>query len=80
MDELIKNRDKILTNVEVLALEKLPKQLVIIGGGVIGLEMAAYFQNLGPEIHVSSFLDQVGGNLDQEISQQIFELLPRARS
>ncbi|WP_127942618.1 dihydrolipoyl dehydrogenase [Mycoplasma sp. ATU-Cv-703] len=71
LDELIKNRDKILTNVEVLALEKLPKQLVIIGGGVIGLEMAAYFQNLGPEIHVVEFLDQVGGNLDQEISQQI---------
>ncbi|XP_023210735.1 uncharacterized protein LOC111615735 [Centruroides sculpturatus] len=73
LKELLTNREKILTNVEVLSLEKLPKRLVIIGGGVIGLEMAAYFQNLGPEIHVVEFFDQVGGGLDQEISRQILD-------
>ena len=57
----------VLTNREILDLESLPGRLVIIGGGVIGLEMAAYFQTVGTQVTVVEMLDKIGGYTDSEI-------------
>jgi dihydrolipoamide dehydrogenase len=57
-----------LTNREILDLTEVPAKLAIIGGGVIGLEMAAYFGAAGSEVTVIEMLDHVGGNIDSEIS------------
>lgn len=58
----------VLTNREILDLTTVPKQLVVIGGGVIGLEMAAYFQTVGSEVLVVETLDKIAGPTDDEIS------------
>jgi len=58
----------VLTNREILDLTTLPKELVVIGGGVIGLEMAAYFQTAGSQVTVIETLDKIAGQTDTEIS------------
>ncbi len=56
-----------ITNREVLELPEVPKALVIIGGGVIGLEMAAYYNTAGSEVTVVEMLDHIAGPTDGEI-------------
>ena len=57
-----------LTNREVLDLEEIPKEFVVIGGGVIGLEMASYFNSVGSKVTVIEMQDHIAGNTDREIS------------
>lgn len=59
----------LLTNREILDLETIPPALVIAGGGVIGLEMASYFNSAGSKITVIEMLDHIAGNADREISE-----------
>jgi dihydrolipoamide dehydrogenase len=58
----------ILTNREILDLGQVPASLVIIGGGVIGLEMASYFNSAGSKVTIIEMLDHIAGNTDREIS------------
>lgn len=58
-----------LTNREVLELKEVPRELVIIGGGVIGLEMAAYYNVAGSHVTVVEMLDHIAGPTDREISE-----------
>jgi len=58
----------VLTNREILALEMIPESLVIVGGGVIGLEMASYFNSVGSKVTVIEMLDKIAGPTDGEIS------------
>ncbi len=73
LEEEMKVDNKILTNVEILSLKVLPKNLLIIGGGVIGLEMAAYFHNLVPTLNVVEFQDHIAGPTDLEISKELLK-------
>lgn len=59
----------VLTNREILDLEVIPEKLVIVGGGVIGLEMASYFQTVGSQVTVIEMLDHIAGSVDQEIGK-----------
>ncbi len=56
-----------VTNREVLELPEVPKEFVIIGGGVIGLEMAAYYNTAGSNVTVIEMLDHIAGPTDGEI-------------
>lgn len=58
----------ILTNREILDIESIPSSLVVIGGGIVGLEMASYFNSAGSKVTVIEMLDHIGGNMDREIS------------
>ncbi len=58
----------VLTSREILDLEEIPKTLVVIGGGVIGLEMAGYYQACGTQVTVIEMLDHIAGNADLELS------------
>ena len=58
----------VLTNREILNLEVIPKAMVIVGGGVIGLEMASYFNSVGSKVTVIEMLDKIAGPTDREIS------------
>lgn len=62
-------RGFVLTSRELLNLEELPGQLVVVGAGVVGLEMAAYFATLGTEVTVIEMLDKIAGNMDGKISR-----------
>lgn len=58
-----------MTNREILDMKKVPSKLVVIGGGVIGLEMASYFNSIGTDVTVIEMLDHIAGPTDSEISK-----------
>ena len=58
----------VMTNREVLDLQEIPEKLVVIGGGVIGLEMASYYNSVGSQVTVIEMLDHIAGPTDREIS------------
>lgn len=60
--------DIILTNREILDLKEQPKTLVVIGGGVIGMEFASFYNSLGSKVIVIEMLPEILGNTDSEIS------------
>lgn len=59
----------VMTNREILNLEVIPESLVVVGGGVIGLEMASYFNSVGSKVTVIEMLDKIAGPTDLEISK-----------
>ena len=58
----------VMTNREVLDLTEIPEKLVVIGGGVIGLEMASYFSSVGSKVTVVEMLGKIAGPTENEIS------------
>jgi dihydrolipoamide dehydrogenase len=58
----------VLTNKGILDLKEIPKNLVVVGGGVIGLEMASYYNSAGSKVTVLEMLPYIAGNTDREIS------------
>ena len=58
----------VMTNYEALELEEVPQRLVVIGGGVIGLELAAYYGGVGSKVDVVEMLTKIAGPIDGEIS------------
>ena len=58
-----------MTNKEVLDLTVVPEKLVVVGGGVIGLEMASYYNSAGSEVTVIEMLDRIAGMTDTDISK-----------
>ena len=63
--------DVIVTNREILAMKEQPKELVIIGGGVIGMEFASFFNSLGTKVTIVEMLPEILGGLDGEISAML---------
>ena len=59
----------VLTNREILDLDEVPAELVIVGGGVIGLEMASYFNSAGSKETVVEMLDKIAGPTDADVSK-----------
>lgn len=62
---------KILTNREILQLKKVPESLTIIGGGVIGMEFASFFNSLGSKVYVIEMLDEILTGMDTEMSAML---------
>ncbi len=63
--------DFVCTNREVLELTQIPGKFTVIGGGVIGLEMAAYYAAVGSQVTVVEMLDHIAGPTDREISTRL---------
>ena len=57
----------VLTNREILDLKEVPGRLCVVGGGVIGLEMASYFNSVGSQVSVVEMLDHIAGENDQDL-------------
>jgi len=66
--------DIILTNREILNLKKKPASLVIIGGGVVGMEFASFFNSLGTNVTVIEMLPEILSGFDGEISRMLREI------
>ena len=61
----------VVTNREILALPEKPERLVIIGGGVIGMEFASFFNSIGTQVTVVEMLPKILGPMDEEISAML---------
>ena len=69
---------KIVTSTGAIALDKVPKKMVVIGGGIIGLEMGSIWSRLGSEVTVVEFLGQIGGpGMDADISKATKKILEK---
>lgn len=69
--------EMVLTSTEVLSLKELPESICVIGGGVIGLEMACYLRKFGVEVTVLEFAPNILPNFDEDISKRLKQLLTR---
>ncbi len=67
----------IVSSTGALKLEKVPKRMVVVGGGYIGLEMGSVWSRLGAEVHVIEFLDHITPGMDREISKEFMKILKK---
>jgi dihydrolipoamide dehydrogenase len=63
----------VLTNREILDLHEVPKNLVVVGGGVIGLEMASYYNSVGSKVTVIEMLPKIAGQTDADITKILMD-------
>ena len=71
------DEQNIVSSTGALSLKSVPKKLVIIGGGYIGLEMGSVWSRLGSEVHVVEFLDHITPGIDREVSREFMKILQK---
>jgi Pyruvate/2-oxoglutarate dehydrogenase complex, dihydrolipoamide dehydrogenase (E3) component, and related enzymes len=73
------NCDKkhIITSTEALSLPNIPEKLIVIGGGVIGLELGSVFKRLGSTVQVVEYLDRLVAGMDISLSKEILRVLKK---
>lgn len=71
------DKKRVITSTEALTLKKVPKRMVIIGGGVIGLELGSVYARLGTEIEVVEFLDRIIAGMDADCSKELMRALKK---
>ena len=65
------DKKRIITSTEALSLTEIPKKMVVIGGGVIGLELGSVYARLGTEIEVIEFADKIIPSMDGDCSKEL---------
>ena len=71
------DEETIVSSTGALSLKAVPKNLVIVGGGYIGLEMGSVWSRLGAEVNVIEFLDHITPGMDREISEEFMKILKK---
>lgn len=71
------DKERIITSTEALSLKELPKSMVIIGGGVIGVEMASVFNRLGTEVSILEYADHLISAMDRELGKTLQKILKK---
>ena len=67
----------IVSSTGALKFEKVPKKMIVVGGGYIGLEMGSVWSRLGTEVHVVEFLDHITPGMDKEVSSEFMKILKK---
>ena len=71
------DKKRIITSTEALSLAKLPKSLVVIGGGVIGLELGSVYARLGTEVTVIEYMDSLIASMDRTLGKELLRSLKK---
>jgi dihydrolipoamide dehydrogenase len=71
------DKDRIITSTEALKLKEVPKHLVIIGGGVIGIELGQVYLRLGAQVSVVEFMDRIIPGMDAALSKELTKVLKK---
>lgn len=71
------DKKRIITSTELLSLDKMPKHLLIIGGGVIGLELGQVYKRLGADITVIEYMDRIIPTMDKDQSKELKKVLKK---
>lgn len=71
------DKERIITSTEALKLKEIPKHLVIIGGGVIGIELGQVYLRLGAQVSVVEFMDRIIPGMDGSLSKELTKVLKK---
>jgi len=71
------DKERIITSTEALSLKEVPKHLVIIGGGVIGIELGQVYLRLGAKVSVVEFMDRIIPGMDGALSKELTKVLKK---
>lgn len=71
------DKERIITSTEALNLKEIPKHLVVIGGGVIGLELGSVYLRLGSQVTVVEFMDKIIPTMDGSLSKELTKVLKK---
>ncbi len=71
------DKKRIITSTEALELKEVPKHLIIIGGGVIGLELGSVYARLGAKVSVVEFMDGLIGTMDKGLGKELTRVLKK---
>jgi dihydrolipoamide dehydrogenase len=67
----LKADDRILTNVEILSVDRIPKSLVVIGAGAVGVEFGSIFKSFGSDVTIVEYLPRLVPNEDEDVSKEL---------
>lgn len=71
------DKERIITSTEALSLKEVPKHLLVIGGGVIGLELGQVYRRLGAEVTVIEYLDRIIPTMDAAQSRELMKVMKK---
>ncbi|MEN8928373.1 MAG: dihydrolipoyl dehydrogenase [Flavobacteriales bacterium] len=71
------DKKRIITSTEALELKEIPKKMIVIGGGVIGLELGQVYARLGTEVHVVEFMDSIISTMDKSLGKELMRALKK---
>ena len=71
------DKKRIITSTEALELKEIPKKMIVIGGGVIGLELGQVYARLGSEVHVVEFMDSIIPTMDKSLGKELMRALKK---
>ena len=71
------DKERVITSTEALKLPEIPKHLVIIGGGVIGIELGQVYLRLGSQVSVVEFMDRIIPGMDASLSKELTKVLKK---
>ncbi|NQX84627.1 MAG: dihydrolipoyl dehydrogenase [Flavobacteriaceae bacterium] len=73
------DKERIITSTEALKLKEIPKHLIVIGGGVIGLELGQVYKRLGADVSVVEFMDRIVPTMDAGVSKELNKVLKKQK-
>ena len=73
------DKKRVLTSTEALSLKEIPKHLVIVGGGVIGLELGQVYKRLGSEVSVIEYSNKITPFMDKDISKELLKIFKKEK-
>lgn len=71
------DKKRVITSTEALSLDKLPKSMVVIGGGIIGVEMGSVYARLGVKVQVIEYMDSIIGTMDKDLGRELLRVLKK---
>lgn len=77
LSDIPMDKKRIITSTEILNLAEVPKHLIIIGGGVIGLELGSVYARLGSKVTVIEFSDAIIGSMDRSMGKELEKSLKK---
>ncbi|WP_036153851.1 dihydrolipoyl dehydrogenase [Maribacter forsetii] len=73
------DKERIITSTEALELKEVPKHMIVIGGGVIGLELGQVYKRLGADVTVVEFMDRIIPGMDAALSKELTKVLKKQK-
>ncbi|AZQ44715.1 dihydrolipoyl dehydrogenase [Nonlabens ponticola] len=71
------DKERVITSTEALTLKEIPNHMIVIGGGVIGLELGQVYRRLGAEVTVIEYMDRITPAMDKALSKELMKVMKK---